>query len=146
MNSRLSLYDTDFFAWSQEQAELLRSGRAEVADLAVIADEIESMGKSQRRAIVSRLAILILHLLKWERQPALRGASWRLSTANARDALADLFEDNHSLRAQGDALVVSAYRYARRQAAAETGLPETAFPPACPWDLGSLLDEDFWPV
>jgi hypothetical protein len=145
MISRLSLYDTDFFAWSQEQAELLRSGRASEADLAVIADEIESMGKSERRAIVSRLAVLILHLLKWERQPALRGASWRLSVANARDALADLFSENHSLRTQGDTLIVAAYRYARRQAAAETGVPEAALPSACPWPLETLLDETFWP-
>jgi hypothetical protein len=145
MISRLSLYDTDFFAWSQEQAELLRTGRADEADLAVIADEIESMGKSQRRAIVSRLAILILHLLKWERQPALRGASWRLGIANARDALADLFGENSSLKAQSDSLIVSAYRYARRQAAGETGLPDAAFPSTCPWSLETLLDEGFWP-
>ena len=145
MISRLSPYDTDFFAWSQEQAELLRSGRANEADLAIIADEIASMGKSERRAIISRLAILILHLLKWERQPALRGSSWRLSIANARDALADMFADNHTLRAQSDDLIVAAYRYARRQAAAETNLPEADFPTACPWPLETLLDENFWP-
>ena len=103
-----SLYDSDFYAWANEQAALLREGRATDADLALIADEIESMGKSQRRAIVSRLAILILHLLKWERQPALRGASWRLGIANARDALADLFGENSSLKAQSDSLIVSA--------------------------------------
>ncbi len=142
---RLSLYDTDFFAWSQEQAELLRSGRADEADLAIIADEIASMGKSERRAIVSRLAILILHLLKWERQPALRGASWRLSIANARDALDDLLAENHTLRAQSGDLIIAAYRYARRQAAAETDLPEISFPAACPWGVENLLDEHFWP-
>ncbi len=145
MISRLSQYDTDFFAWSQEQAELLRSGRTSEADLAIIADEIASIGKSERRAIISRLAILILHLLKWERQPTLRGASWRLSIANARDALADLFAENHTLRSQSGDLVVAAYRYARRQAAAETDLPEASFPATCPWAVEALLDENFWP-
>jgi hypothetical protein len=79
MTSRRSLHDNDFYAWSLEQAALLRAGRVGEADLATIAEEIESMGKTEKRELVSRLTVLLLHLLKWERQPAGRSNSWRLS-------------------------------------------------------------------
>ncbi len=96
MSTRRSLHESDFYAWSLEQAALLRAGRVDEADLAAIAEEIESMGKTEKRELVSRLTVLLLHLLKWERRPAGRGNSWRLSIANARDEIADLLDDNPS--------------------------------------------------
>jgi predicted nucleic acid-binding Zn-ribbon protein len=140
-----SLYDRDFFAWSREQAALLRDGRAAEADLEHIAEEIESMGKTEKRELVSRLTVLLLHLLKWRFQPSGRGASWRLSIANARDEIADLVEDNPSLKAQLDEVTASAYRYARRKAAIETELGEERFPARSPWSFAEATAEDFWP-
>src|ERR1700761_8543952 len=119
MASRSTLHETDFYAWAQEQAELLRTGRAADADLALIAEEIESMGKTEKRELVSRLTILLLHLLKWQFQPDRRGASWRVSIQNARDDIADHLADNPSLKPQLGAAIAAAYRRARRQAAAE---------------------------
>jgi hypothetical protein len=63
------LYDLDFYAWANEQAELLRAGKLSEADLEHIAEEIESMGKTEKRELVSRLTVLLLHLLKWQFQP-----------------------------------------------------------------------------
>src|ERR1700722_15313089 len=145
MTSRRSLHDNDFYAWSLEQAALLRAGRVGEADLAAIADEIESMGKTEKRELVSRLTILLLHLLKWERQSAERSSSWRLSVANARDEIVDLLDDNPSLKAIVDDVMTSAYRYARRKAAIETDMSEDAFPPQCPWSFVCAMDEGFWP-
>jgi hypothetical protein len=139
------LYETDFYAWATGQAALLRAGDLSQADVAHIAEEIESMGRSERRALVGLLSVLLLHLLKWQFQPSHRGASWRLSIANARDDLADLLADNPSLRARLDEAVASAWRRARRRAAAETGQPESAFPSVCPWSHEDVLAEDFWP-
>jgi hypothetical protein len=139
------LYEEDFYAWANEQAALLRSGQLSAADIAHIAEEIESMGKTEKRELVSRLTVLLLHLLKWQFQPTLRGASWRLSIANTRDELADHLADNPSLKAQMDSAIVSAYRRAHRQAAAETGYPEDAFPDACPYSFPQMMDADFWP-
>src|SRR5208337_2770579 len=84
MPAKRSLHDRDFYAWSIEQAALLREGRVAEADLAAIAEEIESMGKAEKRELISRLTVLLLHLLKWERQPQGRGNSWRLSIVDAR--------------------------------------------------------------
>jgi Domain of unknown function DUF29 len=145
MTSRRSLHDNDFYAWSLEQAALLRAGRVGEADLATIAEEIESMGKTEKRELVSRLTVLLLHLLKWERQPAGRGNSWRLSIANARDEITDLLDDNPSLKPIIDDVMTSAYRYARRKAAIETDMSEETLPAQCPWSFVRAMDEAFWP-
>jgi hypothetical protein len=110
MSTRRSLHDSDFYAWSLEQAALLREGRVAEADLAAIAQEIESMGKTEKRELVSRLTVLLLHLLKWQYQPTGRGNSWRLSIANARDEISDLIADNPSLKSILDDVMASAYQ------------------------------------
>ncbi len=145
MPTRRNLHDSDFYAWSLEQAALLRAGRVQEADLAAIAEEIESMGKTEKRELVSRLTVLLLHLLKWQGQPAARGNSWRLMVANARDEIADLLADNPSLKTVIDEVTASAYRYARRKAAIEMGLGEDEFPAQCPWSFAEAMDAGFWP-
>src|SRR3982751_902800 len=70
------LYDRDFAEWTRHNAELLRAGRASEADLEHIAEEIEDMGKRERRSLHNRCVRLIEHLLKWEHQPEQRGSSW----------------------------------------------------------------------
>ena len=89
MPAKSSLYDRDFYAWSIEQAALLRQGRVAEADLENIAEEIESMGKAEKREFVGCLTVLILHLLKWRYQPSGRGNSWKPSIADARDEIAE---------------------------------------------------------
>jgi hypothetical protein len=139
------LYEQDFYAWANEQAALLRAGRLSEADIEHIAEEIESMGKTEKRELVSRLAVLLLHLLKWQHQPTHRGTSWRLSVENARDDISDHLGDNPSLKSLLDDSVVAAYRRARRQAAAETGLGQDNFPQTCPWTFDQIIAADFWP-
>jgi hypothetical protein len=145
MPTRRSLHDSDFYAWSLEQAALLRAGRVGEADLAAIAEEIESMGKTEKRELKSRLTVLLLHLVKWQRQPAGRGNSQRLMIANARDEITDLLADNPSLKTVIDEVTASAYRYARRKAAIETDIGEEGFPGQCPWSFAQAMDAGFWP-
>jgi hypothetical protein len=139
-------YDRDFYAWANEQASLLRAGRLAEADIAHIAEEIESMGKTEKRELVSRLEVLLLHLLKWEFQPGLRGASWEASIKVQRNALEDHLEDNPSLKALLPEAIGRAYRNAVIQAEAETGLIAKGFPVACPWSFEQMMDPDFWPA
>lgn len=139
------LYDRDFYAWANEQAALLRAGKLDVADIAHIAEEIESMGRSEKRELVNRLAVLLLHLLKWRFQPGLRGNSWRLSVKEQRYRLASHMADNPSLKSKLDDAVADAYRLALVDAERETGLSESTFPAACPWSYAQMIDHDFWP-
>src|ERR1700712_4659540 len=92
------LYDQDFYAWANEQAGLLRAGRLSEADIEHIAEEIESMGRSEKRELVNRLTVVLLHLLKWQFQPVLRGSSWRLTLEEQRNQLEDHIADNPSLK------------------------------------------------
>jgi hypothetical protein len=145
MTARRSLHDSDFYAWSLEQAALLRAGQVGQADLTTIAEEIESMGKTEKRELVSRLTVLLLHLLKWRHQPPHRGKSWRLSIANARNEIIDHLEDNPSLKAVLDSAMEQAYRSARLKAAIETEFDEDEFPARCPRSFTQVMDERFWP-
>lgn len=141
-----SNYDEDFYAWTHEQAALLRSGKLAEADIARIAEEIEGMGRAEKRELVSRLTILLLHLLKWRFQPTHRGASWEATILNQRLDIADHLADNPSLKAGLDGFMASAYERARNGAAAETGLARQTFPAECPWSFDEALDPDFWPT
>lgn len=141
----MGAYDRDFYGWAIEQAALLRAGRLGEVDAAHVAEEIEDLGKSERRELISRLSVLIAHLLKWQMQPERRGRSWKLTIAEQRDGVLDHLEDNPSLRAQMDALLARAWRSGLRAAQAETDLELERFPRSNPWTLEQLLDEEFFP-
>ena len=105
-----SNYERDFYAWANEQAALLRAGQLGQADIEHIAEEIASMGRTEKRELVNRLAILLSHLLKWRHQPALRGNSWRLTIEDQRDQLEDHLSDNPSLKASLSEAIKAGYR------------------------------------
>src|SRR5271168_2071778 len=140
-----TLYDTDFYAWANEQAALLRAGRLSEADVENIAEEIESMGKSERRELVSRLTVLLVHLLKWRYQTGLRGRSWRITIEQQRLQLLDHLAENPSLKSQLDEIMRRAYRDARIGAEGETHLPRSMFPVDCPFTFDEAVHPDFWP-
>ena len=140
-----ALYDQDFFAWANEQAALLRSGRLSEADIDHIAEEIDSMGRTEKRELVNRLAVLLMHLLKWRFQPDQRGTSWQATIRVQRRALARHLADNPSLKATFSETIAEGYGDAVIEAAGETGLPESLFPATCPWTFEQFMDEAFWP-
>ncbi len=138
-------YDTDIVAWANEQARLLRAGRFDLLDLEHIAEEIEDVGKSERREIVSRMAVLLAHLLKWRYQPERRGNSWRRTIIAQRKELRVELKRTPSLRNLLDDPEWGEVIWAKAvaQATEETGL-ET-FPEVCPWAVGEVLDGEWWP-
>lgn len=140
-----SNYDLDFYAWANEQAALLRAGKLASADIDNIAEEIESMGRSEKRELISRLNILLLHLLKWQFQPDSRVKSWRFSIEEQRDKIADHLQDNPSLKYSLGDSIGTAYRDARRDAEKETGLERKTFPAICPFSFEQMMDAGFWP-
>ena len=143
--SNSPLYDQDFYAWANEQAALLRSGRLSEADIEHVAEEIESMGKTEKRELARRLTILLLHLLKWQYQPVHRGASWQATIRVQRRDLAVHMADNPSLKAMLSQAIEQAYGNAVIEAGAETGLLESTFPVVCPWTYDQITNQNFWP-
>lgn len=138
-------YETDFYAWTNEQAALLRAGRLSGADLVHIAEELESMGRSEKRELESRLVVLLAHLLKWQYQPDRRGASWEATITLQRVEVPEHLADNPSLKTKLPDLLVSAYAKAIIVAAGETALPISVFPTTCPWAYETIINREFWP-
>ena len=135
-----SLYDKDFMMWIEGQVRLLRTGELDALDIENVAEELESMGKRDRRSLESHLAVIQAHLLKLRAQPEQRSKSWLRSIANSRARIARILRDSPSLKKELPALLASGYLDAVRNAAIDTGLPRTAFPTEPPSDLGELLD------
>lgn len=140
-----SLYDTDFYHWTQTMAAALRQGRWQELDPDNLAEEIESLGRSDKRALKHRLEVLLMHLLKWQYQPEKRSNSWRATIIEQRLRIIDLLNDSPSLKPYLEAEYANGYGNACKLAAAETGLEATAFPNQCPFTLKTIMREGFLP-
>lgn len=138
-------YEKDFYAWAIYNAELLKQGRIAEIDLKNIAEELESMGKRDKRQIVNCLIVLLVHLLKWEFQKENRSGSWKSSIIEQRRRIIQLLEDSPSLNNELDNKLDYAYFEAVKQASSETGLDESVFPGKCPYSKEQLLDDVFYP-
>lgn len=138
-------YEQDVVAWAQEQAALLRTGQFAALDIKHIAEEIEDVGKSEKRELASRMALLLAHLLKWQYQPERRGNSWIRTIKAQRRGIADALDDTPSLKAAlGDERWLRrAWDDALAKAIDETGLD--SFPEDCPWSVAQVLEAGFLP-
>jgi len=141
----MTIYERDFYAWTQIQATLLREQQFTQLDLDHLIEEIESMGRSERRQLLSRLEILLMHLLKWQHQSELRGRSWELTIVEQRRRIAKLLSANPSLHNQLPDLLPEAYDDATFGAMRETGLPQATFPALCPWTMEEVLGDGWLP-
>jgi hypothetical protein len=137
-------YDTDFYAWTQEQAAALRAKEWKTLDLENLAEEIESLGRSERLAIESHLQNLLTHLLKWRYDPAIEPRhGWRITIRNARLDIAKRALGR--LQGYPAQYLATAYRHAREDAADATDILLKTFPPTCPWSVEEVLDPNYWP-
>lgn len=140
-----SLYETDFFAWTQAQAELLRHQQWHQLDLPNLIEEIESLGRQQRQELRKRLSILIGYLLKWEYQPQMRTRSWLATIRIQRIDIKDLLVDNPSLQLYVEEAIQQAYYKGLALAVGETNLAFKTFPQDCPYTIEEILSDRFYP-
>ncbi len=138
-------YDQDFYTWALEQAALLRAGKFEQLDFEHLVEEVEDMGNRHYDQLESRLAVLLMHLLKWMYEPSHRGASWTNTIREQRRMIPRLFAKYPGLKGKMETILPDSYELAREGARDETGLPISTFPPVCPWTLEQMLDHEFWP-
>lgn len=139
------LHDKDFYAWAKETAQLLKEGKFSEVDVMNIAEEIEELGMSERRAVISQMSRLIAHLLKWKYQPHLRGNSWKISINQARDQILIVTDESKNLQKELPEIIQKSYKYGVKWAANEMGIELKKFPQKCPFTLEQCLDENFWP-
>ena len=138
-------YKTDFFAWTQEQSTLIRAKRWSEIDVEHLAEEVEDMGKNERRSLESRLEILLMHLLKWQVQKDRRSNSWRRTIKDQRRRLEKLLSENPSLKVELLEFVEDVYPSAIVASANEAGLDDENFPVNCPYSVEQVLDSNYLP-
>jgi Domain of unknown function DUF29 len=138
-------YKSDFYAWTQEQAKLLREQRWEGVDWTNVIEEIESLGRQERRELEDRFAILLGHLLKWQFQPDGRGKSWRSTIREQRRQIRKQIQKNPSLQAYTPEAMEEGYEGGLDLAVRETSLDYEDFPATCPYTFEQALADDFFP-
>ncbi len=138
-------YSTDFNSWIDQTAQFLRERRWQEIDVEHLIEEVEDLGKSERRGIASQLTRLLLHLLKWQYQSQRRSDSWLDSITDARTQVELAIKDSPSLKNYPVEQLEESYQRARRQAAKQTNRQVSVFPEACPYPLELILDEDWLP-
>ena len=136
-------YADDFYTWTQEQGARLRAGELGGLDLENLAEEIESLGKSQFASFASALRVVLVHMLKFDHQPSRRTRSWAISIATHRDHAVEELKDSPGLSGRLDEAVARAFRTARLEASKETRLPLKRFPEACPYTYREIMDRPF---
>ena len=140
-----TLYEKDFYGWIYHHIDLLRQGKLAEIDTELLIEELEGMAKRDRRELISRLMILIAHLLKWQFQPEQRSGSWRGSIREQRIQIAQQLLESPSLKSHLVESIAKAYPDALELASSETGLAFSVFPTICPYQVTQLLDKEFYP-
>jgi hypothetical protein len=141
-----TLYEHDVYAWAMHTATLLREKRFNELDIEHLAEEIESVGASERRELQNRLEVLIAHLLKLHYLSQLRAQNergWQATIREQRRKIKTCLQDNPSLKPKLETMLLSAYPDAVDQVIAQVGVDESLFPSSCPYRLEQVLDGDF---
>ncbi len=136
-----ALYEQDFYEWTQRTADQLEIGQLGEVDLEHVAEEIRDMGKSERRQLENRLAVLVAHLLKWDAQPERRGNSWAATIRTQRIRLNRLLRQNPSLKPPLEEELPEIFELGALAAVKQTNLPRSAFPANSPYTVDELLSD-----
>lgn len=139
------LYESDFYAWTQEQARAVEEGRWPDVDAVNVADELQTLGREVAREIGARTEILLSHLLKWRQLAEYRGFAWKENIDRQREQVEGLFAENPSLREARARFVARAYENARRRLKYETYFEPTDFPASCPFTVEQVFDAGYFP-
>jgi Domain of unknown function DUF29 len=154
-SSSVSNYDTDFIAWIEATTQLLKQGKFKELDIENLIEEVEDLGKNQRRELKSRLRVLLMHLLKWQYQPNFRSYpdtkndwnenSWARTITTQRNDIQDLLADSPSLYNYFSQELENSYQKVRFNASKETHLEVSRFPESIPYTAFQVLSDEFWP-
>ncbi|MBF0608329.1 MAG: DUF29 domain-containing protein [Candidatus Magnetobacterium sp. LHC-1] len=139
------LYEVDFYQWAFHNADLLRQGRFSEIDLENIIEELEGMARRDRRELFNRLAVLIMHLLKWQYQPKRRSESWSTTIGTQRTEIAFLLADSPSLKYNTEIVIAKVFIEAKLRFEKETGISAKQLPETCTYTFEDLINHDFWP-
>jgi len=139
------LYETDFVAWTQQTVQLIRDRKFDQVDWDAVIEEIDSLGRSERRELKSRLEVLLQHLLKWQYQSNLQSGSWQNTIDEQRNRIIDLLQESPSLKSYPEEVLAQCYHRGLKAVSNETKLPIDTFPAECPYSIAQIVDAEFLP-
>lgn len=142
---RPNLYETDYLQWIETTVKKLQFGDYTNVDWENLIEEIQDMGRSERRSLKSNLIVVLVHLLKWQFQPECRSGSWEGSIIEHRRRIREAILESPSLQPYLESIFAECYPQAVKQAKAETRLPLEAFPQQCPYELVEVINDEFLP-
>lgn len=140
-----TLYEQDYYLWLTQTARQLSDGKWSEVDISNLVEEIKDMGKSERRALVSNLTVVLLHLLKYNYQPTHRSNSWLASILEHRLRLKKQLRESPSLKVYLEEVFAECYGDAVLRATVETGLPANTFPTESPFSIEDSLNIEYLP-
>jgi len=140
-----TLYNSDFYGWTKTQAQLLREEKWETLDKLNLIEEIETLGRQERRELTNRLALLLGHLLKWQHQPEKRSNSWLATIREQRTQINRILADSPSLKSYLEEAFLLSYQDGINLAVKETNLPYETFPENCHYEITQILEPEFLP-
>ncbi|MCG6137138.1 MAG: DUF29 domain-containing protein [Nostoc sp. LLA-1] len=144
--SQATLYNTDYQQWIETTLQHLRNQEFQQLDLVHLIEEIEAMGKSDKRELQNRLIVLLMHLFKWKYQSEKQSYSWLSTIDEQRRQILLIFEDSPSLEKKYlDTVFDKCYQMARKSASRDTQLSISTFPESCPFSHSEIFDIDFYP-
>jgi hypothetical protein len=136
-----TLYDQDFYAWTQRQRELLQAGQWNQVDIENLIEELDGLGKQQRQELRNRLGVLLGHLLKWHYQPEGRSCSWTGTIREQRRRIQEHLADNLSLKSYFSEAIKRGYQDGLDLIEKETSLNPKHLPQSCPFSEAEIFDE-----
>ena len=132
-------YQDDLYTWVFEQVALLKAGRVDEIDAANIAEELADVGNEQYDKLESALAVLLMHLLKWDHQPQFRSRSWANTVREQRRRIVRVLKKNPGLKPHIAEAIAEGYADGRDRASSETNLAPSSFPAECPYSWDDIL-------
>ncbi|WP_413175446.1 DUF29 domain-containing protein [Anabaena azotica] len=143
LQTQATLYDQDYSLWLETTIEKLREHQFQAVDIENLIEELETLGRSEKKALRSYLRLIVMHLLKWQYQPEKRSKSWQITIRDNRFEIEEALQDSPSLKPQLTELLTQCYPRAVMEASEETGLPVSTFPTSCHFTIEQILDQNF---
>ncbi|WP_353932123.1 DUF29 domain-containing protein [Okeanomitos corallinicola TIOX110] len=143
-----SLYNRDFYIWLQTTANLLENNKFAELDIKNLIEEINSMGRSEKKELKCRLIILIEHILKleyWQIEKENNARGWRNTVAKQRLQIELTLEESPSLRNMLDDIFEECYQKARQYILKRYQLSSDLFPENPPFSVVDALNPDYLP-
>lgn len=148
IDNNKTLYDQDFYLWIQTTIQQLKERNIEQLDIENLIEEIDSMGRSEKKELKTRLVVLIEHLLKlqyWIEEKDNNARGWRNTVVEQRRQIAYTLADSPSLKAILNDVFLPCYQDAKKDTINKYQLPSNLFPEEPPFSLAQVLNADFIP-